>query len=94
MHEVLQTYLNIMYMDSIKNANLLNLNEMLRDKLIEQFKLAEEQDGKPPCTKEDLIRQNSVALSCYYIKIYDISSSFPLDYADVYCIIDVSGGYV
>ena len=27
---------------------------MLRDKLIEQFKKAEEEDGKPPCTKEDL----------------------------------------
>ena len=55
MHEVLQTYLNIMYMDSVKNADILDLNKMLRDKLIEQFKQAEEQDGKPPCTKEDLI---------------------------------------
>ena len=54
MHEVLQTYLEIMYNDSIKNADLLNLEEMLRDKLIEQFKIAEENDGKPPCTKEDL----------------------------------------
>ena len=53
MHEVLQTYLEIMYNDSIKNANLLNLEEMLRDKLIEQFKIAEEEDGKPPCKKED-----------------------------------------
>ena len=55
MHEVLQTYLNIMYMDSAKNADKLDLNKMLRDKLIEQFKLAEEQDGKPPCTKEELM---------------------------------------
>ena len=55
MHEVLQTYLNIMYMDSVKKADVLDLNKMLRDKLIEQFKQAEEQDGKPPCTKEDLI---------------------------------------
>jgi len=55
MHEVLQTYLNIMYMDSVKNADTLDLNKMLRDKLIEQFKQAEEQDGKPPCTKEDLM---------------------------------------
>ena len=31
MHEVLQTYLEIMYNDSIKNADLLDLNEMLRD---------------------------------------------------------------
>jgi len=54
MHEVLQTYLDVMYNDSIKNADKLNLEKMLRDKLIEQFKLAEQQDGKPPCTKEDL----------------------------------------
>ena len=55
MHEVLQTYLNIMYMDSVKNADVLDLNKLLRDKLIEQFKEAEEQDGKPPCTKEELM---------------------------------------
>ena len=55
MHEVLQTYLNIMYMDSVKNADTLDLNKMLRDKLIEQFKQAEEEDGKPPCTKEELM---------------------------------------
>ena len=55
MHEVLQTYLNIMYMDSAKNADILDLNKLLRDKLIEQFKIAEEQDGKPPCTKEELM---------------------------------------
>ena len=55
MHEVLQTYLNIMYMDSVKNADILDLNKLLRDKLIEQFKQAEEQDGKPPCTKNQLM---------------------------------------
>ena len=54
MHEVIQTYLEVMYNDSIKNADLLPLEEMLRDKLVEQFKIAEKQDGKPPCTKEDL----------------------------------------
>tara|TARA_B100000131_G_scaffold300269_1_gene321455 strand:- start:86 stop:943 length:858 start_codon:yes stop_codon:yes gene_type:complete len=54
MHEVLQTYLEVMYNDSVKNADILNLEEMLRDKLIEQFKIAEESDGKAPCTKEDL----------------------------------------
>jgi hypothetical protein len=54
MHEVLQSYLEIMYYDTVKNANVLNLEEMLRDKLIEQFKIAEEADGKPPCTKEEL----------------------------------------
>ena len=54
MHEVLQTYLEILYHDSAKNADLLNLNEMLRDKLVEQFKIAEESEGKAPCTKKDL----------------------------------------
>ncbi|MBF93361.1 MAG: hypothetical protein CMB78_06265 [Euryarchaeota archaeon] len=54
MHEVIQTYLEIMYNDSVKNADLLDLKEMLLDKLIEQFKIAEQEDGKAPCTKEDL----------------------------------------
>ena len=54
MHEVLQTYLEVMYNDSIKNADLLNLEEMLQDKLIEQFKIAESEDGKAPCTKEEM----------------------------------------
>ena len=54
MHEVLQTYLEILYNDTAKNADLLDLNEMLRDKLVEQFKIAKEQDDKAPCTKEDL----------------------------------------
>ena len=54
MHEVLQAYIEIMYYDTVKNANVLNLEEMLRDKLIEQFKRAEESDGKAPCTKQEL----------------------------------------
>ena len=54
MHEVLQTYLEVMYNDSIKNADKLDLNIILRDNLIEQFKIAEEEDGKPPCTKEQI----------------------------------------
>ena len=54
MHEVLQTYLEVMFNDSIKNADLLPLEEMLKDKLIEQFKSRKEEEGKEPCTKEDL----------------------------------------
>ena len=54
MHEVLQTYLEIMYHDSAKNADLLDLNEMLRDRLVENFKIAKEHDDKACCTKEDL----------------------------------------
>ena len=55
MHEVLQHYLNVMYGETAKKADEIDLNEMLRDKLIEQFKLAEEKDGKSPCTKEELM---------------------------------------
>ena len=54
MHEVIQTYLEVMYNDSIKNANLLNLEEMLRDNMIKEFKKAEQEDGKAPCSKEDI----------------------------------------
>ena len=55
MHEVLQHYLNVMYAETAKKADEINLDEMLRDNLIEQFKLAEEKDGKAPCTKEELM---------------------------------------
>ena len=54
MHEVLQKYLEVMYYDSVKNADLLPLEEMLRDKLIEQFTLAKEEYEKEPCTKEEI----------------------------------------
>ena len=53
-HEVLQKYLEVLYYDSAKNADLLDLNEMLRDSLIENFKIAKEHDDKACCTKEDL----------------------------------------
>ena len=55
MHEVLQHYLNVMYAETAKKADEIDLDKMLRDKLVEQFKLAEEKDGKPPCTKEELM---------------------------------------
>ena len=55
MHEVLQHYLNVMYAETAKKADEINLDEMLRDKLIEQIKLAEEKDGKAPCTREELM---------------------------------------
>ena len=70
MHEVLQKYLEIMYNDSIKNADKLNLEDMLRDKLIEQFKIAEQEDGKPPCTKEQIgeFYQDGVAIIDFFKK--------------------------
>ena len=54
MHEVIQTYLDIMYNNSVKNAEKLDLNKMLFDNMCEGFKKAKEQDGKPPCTKEEI----------------------------------------
>ena len=54
MHEVIQTWLEVMYHDSIKNANKLNLEQRLHDKMMEQFKLDKESYGKDPCTLEQL----------------------------------------
>ena len=54
MHEVIQTWLEVMYHDSIKNADKLNLEQRLHDKMMEQFKLDKEAYGKAPCTLEQL----------------------------------------
>ena len=54
MHEVIQTYLEVMYHDSIKNANKLNLEQRLHDKMMERFKIDKEAYGKEPCTLEQL----------------------------------------
>ena len=54
MHEVIQTWLEVMYNDSIKNANKLNLEQRLHDKMYEQFKLYKEAYGKNPCTIEEM----------------------------------------
>ena len=54
MHEVIQTWLEVMYHDSIKNANKLNLEQRLHDKMMEQFKKDKEAYGKNPCSLEEL----------------------------------------
>ncbi len=54
MHEVIQEYLEIMYYDSVKNANKLNLEQRLHDRMIERFKIDRESYDKDPCTKEEL----------------------------------------
>ena len=54
MHEVIQTYLEVMYHDSIKNANKLNLEQRLHDKMMERFKIDKEAYGKEPCTLDQL----------------------------------------
>ena len=54
MHEVIQTWLEVMYHDSIKNANKLNLEQRLHDKMMELFKQDKEVYGKNPCTLEEM----------------------------------------
>ena len=54
MHEVLQTYLEVMYNDTIKRADMLNLEEMLQETMIKVFNRDKEAYGKDPCTKEQL----------------------------------------
>jgi len=54
MHTTLQLYLTTMFSDTVKKANELNLPQILQQNLIDEFRKAEEDDGKPPCTKEDL----------------------------------------
>ena len=54
MHEVIQTWLEVMYHDSVKNADKLNLEQRLHDKMMEQFEIEKERFGKNPCTVEEL----------------------------------------
>ena len=54
MHEVIQTWLEVMYHDSVKNANKLNLEQRLHDKMMELFQREKETYGKNPCTLEEL----------------------------------------
>ena len=54
MHEVIQTWLEVMYHDSVKNANKLNLEQRLHDKMMELFQREKEAYGKNPCTLEEL----------------------------------------
>ena len=54
MHEVIQTWLEVMYHDSVKNANKLNLEQRLHDKMMELFQQEKESYGKNPCTLEEM----------------------------------------
>ena len=54
MHETLQHYLDVMYNHTAKKADEINLPKFLQKALITEFKKAEETDGNPPCTKEQL----------------------------------------
>ena len=56
MHEVIQHFLDVMYNVTKKQALQLNLEQMLKDKLVEHFNKENEkmEDGVYPCTKEEL----------------------------------------
>ena len=54
MHEVIQSWLEVMYNDSIKNANKINLEQRLHDKMMTQFGIEKKRFGKNPCTLEEL----------------------------------------
>ena len=54
MHEVIQSWLEVMYHDSVKNANKINLEQRLHDKMMKQFQIEKKRFGKNPCTLEEL----------------------------------------
>ena len=70
MHEVLQKYLEVMYHDTAKRADMIGYDRVLREKMVEGFKQAEEAEGKPPCTKEELqeFYEQGVEIIDYFIK--------------------------
>ena len=45
MHEVLQKYLEVMYYDTAKRADMIGYDRVLREKMVEGFKQAEEAEG-------------------------------------------------
>ncbi len=54
MHTTLQIYLDKMYDESIKSADELNLEKILQEELITEFKKAKENDKKDPCTRNEI----------------------------------------
>ena len=56
MHETVQHYLDVMYNQTKKKANDLDLEALLQERLIENFKLENEKfpDGEYICTKDEL----------------------------------------
>ena len=54
MHETIQHYLNVMYGESVKKANEIDLPKLLQNHMISEFNIAFEADGKAPCTKEEI----------------------------------------
>ena len=57
MHEVFQTYLNVMYSKTVKDADSLDLNGLLKARLTKNYEEARESnnDGVDFCTRDDMI---------------------------------------
>ena len=54
MHTTLQTYLETMYKNTVKNADSLDLYKLLQSNLSDEFTKSKENFGKNPCTKSEL----------------------------------------
>ena len=54
MHEVIQTYLTTMYTKTVKEADLIPLDELLQERLKVNYNEVKESSGDEPCTKDDL----------------------------------------
>ena len=54
MHTTLQTYLETMYKNTVKNADSLDLYKLLQSNLSDEFTKSKEKFGKNPCTKSAL----------------------------------------
>ena len=75
MHEVIQHFLDVMYNVTKKQALQLNLEQMLKDKLVEHFNKENEkmEDGVYPCTKEELAEffEDGKAILGYFVSKLD-----------------------
>ena len=54
MHEVIQHYLDVMYEDTIKKADEIDVDKMLMERMKVGFVKAKEEEGKEPCTIDDM----------------------------------------
>tara|TARA_Y100001963_G_C6696478_1_gene407238 strand:+ start:267 stop:1046 length:780 start_codon:yes stop_codon:yes gene_type:complete len=70
MHETLQEYLDVMYKKSVKEANSLDMNLMLRDYMMVDFQKYKDELGKNPCTLEELkeFHNDGILIIEYFLK--------------------------
>ena len=54
MHTTIQTYLTTLYNTTIREANQLNLYELLQSELITEFNTAKQELDRNPCSKQEL----------------------------------------